>query len=79
MRAVKLDSVVPENRQLLLTVPLEIPSGPVEVLILAKETANARQVSLLGFLDALASEPASSRSAEAMESAVATERAAWDE
>ena len=79
MRAVKLDSVVTENRQLLLTVPSEIPSGPVEVLILAKETADARQVSLLGFLDALASEPASSRSAEAMESAVATERDAWDE
>ena len=79
MRAVKLDSVVPKNRQLLLTVPSEIPSGPVEVLILAKETSGARQVSLIGFLDGLASEPASSRSAEAMESAIATERDAWDE
>ena len=79
MRAVKLESVVPENRQLSLTVPPEIPSGPVEVLILAKETADARQASLLGFLDALRSEPASSRSAEAMESAVAAERNAWGE
>ena len=79
MRAVKLESVVPENRQLSLTVPPEIPSGPVEVLILAKETADARQASLLGFLDALRSEPVSSRSAEVMESAVAAERDAWDE
>ncbi len=79
MRAVKLESFIPENRQLSLTVPPEIPSGPVEVLILAKETADARQASLLGFLDTLRSEPASSRSAEAMESAVAAERDAWDE
>ena len=79
MRAVKLESVVPKNRQLSLTVPLEIPSGPVEVLILAKETADARQASLLEFLDALRSEPVSSRSAEAIELAVAAERDAWDE
>ena len=79
MRAVKLESVVPENRQLSLTVPPEIPSGPVEVLILAKDTADVRQASLLGFLDALRSEPASSRSAGTMESAVAAERDAWDE
>lgn len=79
MRAVKLESVVSENRQLSLTVPPEIPSGPVEVLILAKEDVDTRQASLLRFLDALRSEPASFRSAEVMESAVAAERNAWDE
>lgn len=79
MRAVKLALVVPKNRQLSLTVPSEIPSGPVEVLILAKETADVRQASVLEFLDALRSEPVSSRSAETMESAVAAERDAWDE
>lgn len=77
MRAVKLESVVPKNRQLSLTVPPEIPSGPVEVLILAKD-ADAQQVSLIGFLDALESEP-SARSPETIESAVAAERDAWDE
>lgn len=61
MRAVKLESVVPKNRQLSLTVPPEIPKGPVEVLILAK--ADTRQASLIGFLEALRSEPAS-RSAD---------------
>lgn len=79
MRAVKLESVISENRQLSLIVPPEIPSGPVEVLILAKEDSDAQQASMTGFLDALKSEPMSSRSAEAMESAVAAERNAWDE
>lgn len=79
MRAVKLHSVVSKSRHLSLTVPPEIPSGPVEVLILAKEDAGARQASLLRFLDALMQEPASPRSAEAMASAVAAERNAWAE
>lgn len=79
MRAVKLESVVPKDRQLSLTVPPEIPAGPVEIVILAKEDAAAQGASLLKFLDALRLEPASSRSAEAMESAVAAERNAWDE
>ena len=78
MRAVKLESVVSKNRQLSLTVPPEIPSGPVEVLILSKDVGEQR-ASLIGFLDALRSEPASSRSAEATESAIAAERNAWDE
>ena len=78
MRAVKLESVVPKNRQLSLTVPPEIPSGPVEVLILTK-AVDAPQASLTGFLDALSSEPVSARSTEAIEADVSAERNAWDE
>lgn len=77
MRVVKLESVVPKNRQLSLTVPLEILSSPVEVHILAKD-ADAQQASRVRFLDALESEP-SARSPEATESVVAAERGAWDE
>jgi len=78
MRAVKLESVVPENRRLSLIVPPEIPNGPVEVLILAKDVSEARQGALLSFLDDLVEVPAS-RSAEVIEAAVAAERNAWDE
>ena len=78
MRAVKLESVVSKNRQLSLTVPPEISSGPVEVLILTK-AVDAPQASLTGFLDALSSEPVSARSAEAIEADVSAERSAWDE
>lgn len=78
MRAVKLELVVSKDRQLSLTVPPEISSGPVEVLILATD-ADAQQVSLIRFLGALKSEPESARSPEAIESAVAAERDAWDE
>ncbi len=78
MRAVKLESVVSKNRRLSLTVPPEIPSGPVEVLIFVRDM-EAQRTSLIGFLDALRSEPASTRSADTIEAAVAAERDAWDE
>jgi hypothetical protein len=76
MRAVKLESFVSEDRKLNLTVPPEIPAGRVEVLILAKESA---QPSLEYFLDELAALPLSSRKAEDFEAAIAAERNAWDE
>ena len=79
MRAVKLDTVISENRKLSLTVPPEIPSGPVEVLILSKEGAEGQKASLLAFLDALASAPASTRSPEEIEESIQAERSAWDE
>ena len=78
MRSVKLKSVVSQNKQLSLTVPPGIPSGPVEVIILAENDADTRQAALLKFLDALRSEPGPSRSAEAIEATVTAERGAWD-
>lgn len=78
MCAVKLESVVSKNRQLSFTVPPEIPSGPVEVLILSKDVGEQR-VSLIGFLDALRSEPASALRSDATESAIAAERNTWNE
>lgn len=78
MRSVKIKSVVSQNKQLSLTVPPEIPSGPVEVLILAEDDADTRQAALLEFLDSLRSEPGPSRSAEAIEATAIAERDAWD-
>jgi hypothetical protein len=36
MNAVKLQVVVPENRQLTLTLPPEVPPGEVEVIVLSR-------------------------------------------
>lgn len=36
MNAVKLQAVVPENRELTITLPPEVPPGEVEVIVLSK-------------------------------------------
>jgi hypothetical protein len=74
VRAVKLETTLTDNRELTLTVPPEIPSGPIEVVILAKEQAAA---TLLEFLDELESS-ASSRTPAEIEADIAAERQAWD-
>ena len=79
MRAVKLESVVSEDRKLTLTVPPEIPSGQVEVLILAKEGAEGKQDSLETFLKELSTLPLSTRTPADFEAAITAERNAWDE
>jgi hypothetical protein len=76
VRAVKLEGHLSENRQLTLTVPDEIPAGPVEVLVVSKKGGKE---SLLRFLDALTLAPISSRSSEEIEEAILTERNAWDQ
>jgi hypothetical protein len=78
MRAVKLEAVIPENRQLTLTVPAEIPSGPVEVVILAKDEPESRQGAFVAFLDELKARPAR-YSTEEIEAHVQETRNAWDE
>lgn len=78
MRAVKLESVLTEDRKLTLTVPADIPVGPVEVVILAKDDVKAKAESLLGFLDDLSSLPVSSRPPAEIDADIAAERNAWD-
>jgi hypothetical protein len=36
MNAVKLQAIVPENRELTITLPPEVPPGEVEVIVLSK-------------------------------------------
>jgi hypothetical protein len=79
MRAVKLESVVTRDRKLTLTVPPEIPSGQVEVLILAKDSAEVNQDSLETFLKELSALPVSTRTPAEFEVAITAERNAWDE
>jgi hypothetical protein len=76
VRAVKLEGHLTENRQLTLTIPSEIPAGPVEVLVVSKKGAGKE--SLLRFLDELALAPLASRSSKQIEDAILAERNAWD-
>jgi hypothetical protein len=79
MRAVKLASVVTKDHKLTLTFPPEIPAGQVEVLILAKESAEEKQGALEAFLKELSALPVSPRTPAEFEVAIAAERNAWDE
>jgi hypothetical protein len=74
MRAVKLESVVTKDHKLTLTVPPEIPSGQVEVLILAKEEAEEKQGALETFLQELSALPLSTRTPAEFEASIAAER-----
>jgi hypothetical protein len=79
MRAVKLESVVTGDHKLILTVPPEIPSGKVEVLIISQNNDEVKQGSLETFLKELSALPMSTRTPEEFETAIAAERNAWDE
>ncbi len=79
MRAVKLASVVTEDHKLTLTVPPEIPSGQVEVLILAKDNAEVNQDALEAFLKELSALPVSTRTPADFEVAITAERNTWNE
>lgn len=76
IRAVKLEGLITENRQLTLTVPKDIPAGPVDILVVSKN--GAKKESLLRFLDDLTSVPKSARSPEQIEEAILAERNAWE-
>ncbi len=76
VRAVKLKGLITENRRLTLTVPNDMPAGPVDVLVVSKNDAD--KGSLLHFLDDLTSAPKSARSPEEIEQSILTERNAWE-
>ncbi len=67
MQAIKLDGVISKDHRLMLTIPPDIPSGPVEVVVLVKEKQKetlGKQKSLQDFLAKLEQKPYSDRSAE---------------
>jgi hypothetical protein len=76
VRAVKLEGLLTDNRQLTLTIPSEIPAGPVEVLVVSKN--GHKKELLLHFLDDLVSALAPSRTPEQIEAGTLAERNAWD-
>jgi len=79
MQAVRLNAVLDDDRRLQLAVPDEIPVGPVEVIVLANPDATDRASQNLGaLLDEIDQMPATPRTREEVDSAIAEERASWD-
>lgn len=67
MQAVKLSGTVSEDRKLTLTIPPDIPLGPVEVVVLAQEKRTELKQKFPTFLAKLEQKPYSNRSAEEVE------------
>ncbi len=86
MQATKLDVVVPSNHQITLTIPTNIPSGPAEVVIMAKEqtrgkekTSEERRVALLTFMEELRSRPPCNSNPKEIETYIEETRNSWDD
>lgn len=79
MHAIRIDTVIPQNRRLAITVPAEMPVGKAEVIILSKSGAlpgNGR--ALLRHLRQRHLAPDHQRSAAELDAQIQQERNAWD-
>ena len=79
MNAVKIQIVVPENREVKITLPPEIAPGAAEVIVLAPGSADAAAGvrALLELADDWRAGHAGRRSKEEIDHYVEQERAAW--
>ena len=79
MYAVKLDTIIPQNRHLVIQVPNEMPIGDAEVIILSKlgnQQGNGQ--ALLRYLRERRLSPRYRRSADEIDAQIEQERSAWD-
>ena len=79
MQAVKLDGTVSADHRLMLTIPPDIPSGPVEVVVLVKEKPIKLEQKFQTFLAKLEQKPYSNRSAEEIDAHIEEMRNSWDD
>lgn len=81
MRAVRMHVIVPEHRQLTLTLPNRVPPGEVEIIVLVDQpthsTAGARP--LFKVADAWRATHPERRTREDIDRELAAERDSWDE
>lgn len=78
MYAVKLNTVIPQDRQLLITVPGEVPVGDAEVIILSQPaTKRANGDRLLRYILEQKLSSDHRRSAADIDSYIEQERDAW--
>ena len=80
MNAVKIEVVIPENRELKVTLPLEVAPGPAEVIVLSEKRAQPPRGSWERIRHYLASTPPArpGKSKEEIDRYLAEERASWD-
>ncbi len=77
MVAVKLVTVIPTDRHLVLEVPFEVPAGDAEVIILSRlPQRHGNGLALLRYLRGRQFEPR--RSAEQIDCQIEEERRAWE-
>jgi hypothetical protein len=79
MYAIRIEAVIPKNRQLAITVPAEVPVGKAEVIILSEPvTPQDNGRALLRHLRQRHLAPEHRRSAVEIDAYVQQERNAWD-
>ena len=81
MNAIKLEVIVPENRQLTITLPSEILPGKAEVIILTESSSAAPRGSWERMRAFLTQTPPAQpgRTKEEIDQFVAEERASWED
>ena len=79
MNAVKLQAVVSENRELKITLPPEVPSGAVEVIVLVPEPEpkGSDVESMLRLVEEWRAKHPVRRSKEEIDRYLEEERASW--
>ena len=79
MNAIKLQVVVPESRELKITLPLEIPPGAAEVIVLVpeQEPQESNLDAILSLVEKWRKEHPSHRSKEEIDRYLEEERASW--
>ena len=79
MHAIKLQVVVPENRELTITLPLEVPPGSAEVIVLVpeQEARGSNVTEVLRLVDEWRATHPGRRSKEEIDRYLEEERASW--
>ncbi len=79
MHAIKLEVIVPDDRQLTITLPSEIPPGKAEVIVLTEGSSAAPRGSWERMRAFLAQTPPAQpgRTKEEIDQFIAEERASW--
>jgi len=79
MKAVKLEGHVTKNHKLNLTVPEDVNTGPVEVILLVPEKEeNGKTQNIKSFLKQLSKSKTARLSKEEIDQSLANERNGWD-
>lgn len=79
MYALRLQTIIPESRRLVVSLPADAPTGAAEVIILTPEAQPAGNgATILKFLAERQSQPGYRRTAAEIDRQIREERDAWE-
>lgn len=79
MYALRLEMVIPENRQLVVSLPDDAPTGVAEVIILSMDAQpEGSGVAILHYLRSRPWKPIRRRTSAEIDRQIAEERSAWE-